>query len=456
MSALTAIKYHSTKADGADNAGGKVYTYAAGTTTPQATYTTAARTTPNANPVVLDSTGRASIYLDPALAYKFVATDADGVAVPDGTVDNWRPDSLAELSNTASGLGADLIGIYGITGYSTVGSWLRAGWVTPPTQPANSAWDMKVTGDDGIYRDNVLTLKNTSKYAVTGVPDGRTHNVGNAALRFVGGDGWELGAFGYSALGTGQDALHPTWGSSYYPNAMYWSASDLSGGVTDYGIPDVYINIECVPGGRLNGADHPFRSGYNGWPTTWQCFKHQSNNGTTTIASRSTNGGAGAINLTCSVAYFGNAGYATQTQWATSQPTEFFRLREGIANGFLCLATNMETSSGTWAQDDSTRAAWMLGMGQGAGEDRFTVRRKPSGGGVSAPVELLSVHQDKVAASVPIKTPVYTFATIPAGAEEGWRAFVTDSITATFGAVVAGGGTNRVPVYYSAGAWRVG
>ena len=70
-------------------AGGKVYTYAAGTTTPQATYTTAGGGTPNTNPVILDSTGRASIYLNTALSYKFVCQDSSGATVPDGTVDNW-------------------------------------------------------------------------------------------------------------------------------------------------------------------------------------------------------------------------------------------------------------------------------------------------------------------------------------------------------------------------------
>lgn len=102
MTALTAIKYHSTKADGSDNSGGRVWTYAAGTTTPQPTYTTPALSTPNTNPVILDSTGRAAIYLDSALAYKFVVTDADGVAMPEGTVDNWTPSGTAGSAVFAS------------------------------------------------------------------------------------------------------------------------------------------------------------------------------------------------------------------------------------------------------------------------------------------------------------------------------------------------------------------
>lgn len=44
-------------------AGGKVYTYEAGTDTPIVTYTTEAATTPNANPVILDAAGRAQIWI---------------------------------------------------------------------------------------------------------------------------------------------------------------------------------------------------------------------------------------------------------------------------------------------------------------------------------------------------------------------------------------------------------
>ena len=59
-------------------AGGLLYTYAAGTTTPKATYADRGKTTPNTNPVVLDSNGEAVIYTD-ATGYKMVLKDAAGV-----------------------------------------------------------------------------------------------------------------------------------------------------------------------------------------------------------------------------------------------------------------------------------------------------------------------------------------------------------------------------------------
>jgi len=66
-----------------DNAGnlainGSVYTYAAGTTTPQAAYTDSTGATQLSNPVVLNSRGEASIWLSPGVAYKLVAYDQSG------------------------------------------------------------------------------------------------------------------------------------------------------------------------------------------------------------------------------------------------------------------------------------------------------------------------------------------------------------------------------------------
>ena len=65
--------------------GGKLYTYIAGTTTLQATYTDSTATTANTNPIILDSRGEANVWLGGAI-YKFVLKDADGALI--WTVDN--------------------------------------------------------------------------------------------------------------------------------------------------------------------------------------------------------------------------------------------------------------------------------------------------------------------------------------------------------------------------------
>ena len=74
---------------GAVLTGGKLYTYAAGTTTPQATYTTSAGNVARTNPVVLDAAGRVpdsgEIWITSA-SYKFVLKDANDVLI--ATYDN--------------------------------------------------------------------------------------------------------------------------------------------------------------------------------------------------------------------------------------------------------------------------------------------------------------------------------------------------------------------------------
>lgn len=70
------IKQRFFDANGAPLAGGKLYTYTANTTTPQATYTDQGGLTANANPVILDANGEAPIWLDPSLSYKFILKDS--------------------------------------------------------------------------------------------------------------------------------------------------------------------------------------------------------------------------------------------------------------------------------------------------------------------------------------------------------------------------------------------
>ena len=69
--------------------GGKIYTYLAGTTTPEATYTSSSGFTAHTNPIVLDAAGRVpsgEIWLTENLFYKFVLKTATEVTL--GTYDN--------------------------------------------------------------------------------------------------------------------------------------------------------------------------------------------------------------------------------------------------------------------------------------------------------------------------------------------------------------------------------
>ena len=102
---------------GAVAASYKLYTYVSGTTTPQATYTDQAGTVANANPIILDSAGRATIWLTVGETYTFaLKTPADA------TVKTWDGISGVPLPNATSYLplaGGTMLGALILSGNAT-------------------------------------------------------------------------------------------------------------------------------------------------------------------------------------------------------------------------------------------------------------------------------------------------------------------------------------------------
>lgn len=78
----TNVSFQCLGLDGKPLAGGKVYTYEAGTTTPKSTYTTMAGDVPNSNPVILDQNGKAKIFLGDG-AYRMRILDSNEALVDD-------------------------------------------------------------------------------------------------------------------------------------------------------------------------------------------------------------------------------------------------------------------------------------------------------------------------------------------------------------------------------------
>ena len=100
MTVLTpAAKMQFFAASGIPLAGGLLYTYAAGTTTPSATYTDSSGGTANSNPIVLDARGEANVWLG-AATYKFKLCDPTNTEI--WTVDNISAPTSA-LSPVLSG-----------------------------------------------------------------------------------------------------------------------------------------------------------------------------------------------------------------------------------------------------------------------------------------------------------------------------------------------------------------
>ena len=97
--------------NGTPLSGGKLYTYAAGTTTPQATYTTSAGNVAHTNPIVLDSAGRVpsggEIWLTFA-SYKFALYTSTDVLI--ATYDNIRGNGASEqIPENFTGTGSQTV-----------------------------------------------------------------------------------------------------------------------------------------------------------------------------------------------------------------------------------------------------------------------------------------------------------------------------------------------------------
>jgi len=125
-------------ANGNPLAGGKLYSYAAGTTTPLATYTDYGGSTANPNPVILDSRGEANVWFGTG-QYKLKLTNAEDVEVY--TVDNLNGPDAATLAVLAASSGSSLIG------YINSGSGAAARTVQARLRDMLSVKDFGALGD---------------------------------------------------------------------------------------------------------------------------------------------------------------------------------------------------------------------------------------------------------------------------------------------------------------------
>lgn len=147
--------------DGNPLAGGKLYFYASGTSTPQATYSNNGLTVANANPVVANADGYWGAIFLQGLQYKVILTDANDVQI-------WSADPV---SGTSGGSQSSAIRITTISSAITANDGtveVNSVLATTQTLPAAAS----VTG-------SMFTIKNINTGAVTvaGTIDGVTNYI---------------------------------------------------------------------------------------------------------------------------------------------------------------------------------------------------------------------------------------------------------------------------------------
>lgn len=135
--------------NGAPLSGGKLYSYTAGTTTPQATYTTSAGNVAHANPIVLDSAGRVpsggEIWLTNAVDYKFVVKTSADVTV--ATYDN--------VSGNGSGVYDDVLARLAQSDGSSLIGFIQSGTGAVARTVQSKLRDVVSVKDFGAVGDNV-------------------------------------------------------------------------------------------------------------------------------------------------------------------------------------------------------------------------------------------------------------------------------------------------------------
>ena len=127
--------------------GYELWTYEAGTTTPATTYSDSSLTTPNSNPIIIQSNGRltnnVAIWAGAGTLLKYVLTDPNGGVVSGGTIDN------VPLINDVQELNGDLVIDGDLTVIGTISSTGGLSSTTPAvtqlgsdssTRIATTAW----------------------------------------------------------------------------------------------------------------------------------------------------------------------------------------------------------------------------------------------------------------------------------------------------------------------------
>jgi hypothetical protein len=184
--------------------GGKLYTYAAGTTTPLATYVDYTGTTTNTNPVILDSNGQANVWLPETTSFKYILKTAaevtlytvDYVSIPLTTNSFASPPAIG--TGTPNSATFTTLNVTGAAVFEST-----ADFTEPVTFDSNVDIAGKLTlSGTGAAKLNVGTTAQRPASPVTG--DIRYNTT---TLKFEGYSAGAWGQLGGGATGGGTDTV---------------------------------------------------------------------------------------------------------------------------------------------------------------------------------------------------------------------------------------------------------
>jgi hypothetical protein len=153
-------------------AGGKLYTYLPGTTTPTSTYTTSAGDVANANPVILDANGEADVWFNGVI--KLLLTGSDNATI-------WTKDNVRVLGGVITGIDNLVAGSITVDNITVTGTLSGAATNSSTITAFVSNWSP--SDADGVYllaAGTPVPYATQSGYAFQVIPKDGTITVARA------------------------------------------------------------------------------------------------------------------------------------------------------------------------------------------------------------------------------------------------------------------------------------
>lgn len=330
--------------------GGKLYTYTAGSSTPQTTYTTSAGNVQNANPIVLGSTGYptsggsvVAIWLTAGVSYKFILENAAGTVL-------WTRDNISGINDTTVTIDQWVSGP--APTYISATSFTLAG---DQTTTFHVGRRVKTTNSGGTIYSTITASAYGALTTVTVANDSGTLDSGLSAVAYglisSLNTGMPVGVSGIPIVCSGRLTL---------ASATPVMTSDQAGKTTIYFTP-------------YNGAVIPVYNGTNHVPTPFLELSQATTDSTKSPAAVANNSNydlfvwndAGTLRCTRGPAWTSDTARGTGAGTTELEMVKGLLLNKvAITNG---PAANRGTYVGTVRSNGSAQIDWKLGTAASGG-----------------------------------------------------------------------------------------
>ena len=291
--------------DGTPLAFGKLFSYIAGTTTKQATYTDYTQTTPNTNPIILNSRGECALWLDPALSYKLTLSPSNDTDPPTNPIPGWPVDQINGSLSPSASIIPSVDNVYNLG--SATNRWANAYiyqnlYIGVNNEPVYDLTN-NIFGYIGRTATEAAASVTPTNYGYAPGPtiDPRRYHIAGT----IGTAADDLASINTAIsvmkqLGGGQIIIPPEYSSSMAVPVLGLSASQAGS------IRDLRLEVSGQLGAIVETIEA--RDGSGGYASEWQIRGHQNPGVVLQTLSDGTAPGYTKVNYACSFVGRTNAG----------------------------------------------------------------------------------------------------------------------------------------------------